>query len=585
MGKSRFLYRRVSLTLVLSMVVSLITPMSKHAGAKENDISVATEFVSQGIDTGDVSIDVEFLTGLMLPRKGTIGWDYEGTKSRMRMIQHGVQGTISKITASTTSLSFSNAGGSRTVTISGKSTSGTLRADRNSDASWLTASISGYTLSINVPKNTGYARTGHVDVTDTGNGSRIRFTISQSAGPTPTYKPNTPTPTRKPNTPTPTRKPNTPTPIPKLSVSATSLSFSYSESSRSVTVANNRGTLRADRNSDASWLATSVSGGTVTITVRGNSGAARIGHVDITDTGSGRTVKITVSQAASPTPTPTKEPTKVPVPTPTPIKAPTKVPVATPTPTKVPTKVPEADLLMTSLNFNYTSTSRSVTVSDYKGPLRVDRNSDANWFTASVSGGKVTITVAENSGVARTGYVDITDTGSGRTVKITVLQNAKPAPTPTKVPTTVPQLSASPKGLFFSYTSSSMHVTIKNYTGTLRADRNSDASWLTASVSGGTVTIKVTANPGEQRTGHVDITDTGSGQSIKLTITQGAIQPPTPIPDLVVKPNSASFTSKKSNDAYLEYYYLVAPILDGMVHLADKIDRALYQLLKKMGLL
>ena len=49
----------------------------------------------------------------------------------------------------------------------------------------------------------------------------------------------------------------------------------------------------------------------------------------------------------------------------------------------------------------------------------------------------------------------------------------------------------------------------------------SDSSWITATVSGKTVTVKVSANTGAKRTGKVSISDSGSG-SLVVTVSQAA---------------------------------------------------------------
>ena len=411
-----------------------------------------------------------------------------------------------KMTVSSTSLSFSVSGESKKITVSNYK--GTLRADKNSDASWVGTSVSGNTITITASKNTGSARTGHVDITDQGSGQTIKITVSQAAAPTPTN----------------TKKPNTPTPTPKMTVSSTSLSFAVAGESKKVTVSNYKGTLRADKNSDASWVGTSVSGNTITITASKNTGAARTGHVDITDQGSGQTIKITVSQSAAPTPTPTKKPNS-------------------------PTPTPKMTVNTSSLSFSAAGESKKVTVSNYKGTLRADKNSDASWVGTSVSGNTITITASKNTGAARTGHDDITDQGSGQTIKITVSQAAGSTPTITiTAPPT--KMTVSSTSLSFTAAGESKKVTVSYNKGTIRADKNSDASWVGTSVSGTTVTITAAKNTGAARTGHVDITDTGSGQTIKITVSQAAGSTPTISTAPAMTVSSKSITVASTGGTY-----------------------------------
>ena len=405
-----------------------------------------------------------------------------------------------KMTASVTTLTFGSGVETKSVTITNQR--GTLRADRNTDAMWLTATVNGSSVTFTTTKNTGGARTGTVDITDTGSGQTVRITVKQSAAPTPT----------------PTKKPNTPTPTPKMTASATTLTFGSGVETKSVTITNQRGTLRADRNTDAMWLTATVNGSSVTFTTTKNTGGARTGTVDITDTGSGQTVRITVKQGAAPTPTPTKKPN-----TPTPTKKPN-----TPTPT------PKMTASATTLTFGSGVETKSVTVTNQKGTLRADRNTDAMWLTATVNGSSVTFTTTQNTGGARTGTVDITDTGSGQTVRITVKQSAAPTPTPT------PKMTANITSGSIDGNGGNLVVTITNNRGALRVDRNTDSMWMSASVNGSTVTINASRNPGAARSGSIDITDTGSGQTIRIAVTQGVAPTPTP----TKKPNTPTPTPK-----------------------------------------
>ena len=462
----------------------------------------------------------------------------------------------------------------------------------NTDGSgWITAKVSGSTVTLTIQKNTGAARTGHVDVTDPQGGQTVKITVTQSAGPTPTptKKPtNTPTPTKKAtptptkkatSTPTPTKKP-TATPTPKLTANTMSVSVAAAGGTKYVTFNGVRGTLQANVNSNGSgWITANVSGSTVTLYIQKNTGAARTGYVDVTDPLGGQSVRITVTQIAGATPTPTKKPTNTPTPTkkatPTPTKkatatpTPTKKPTATPTPTQkptatptlkataaptpTPTQTPTATVTPTStvkptatpipgtvLTVNPTKIivsaeggTKYATVSGNKGNLIVSVNADASaWVKAAANGTSITFTIGKNTGASRTGHVDITDPTGGKTVKVTINQSGAPTATPT------PKLVSSLNGIAVGGDGGTRYITFAGVSGTLQAMPNTDAaSWVKTSVSGSTVTFTIAKNSsGKARTGHVDVIDSVSRQTVKITINQSFGATPTPTPTVTPVP-------------------------------------------------
>ena len=352
--------------------------------------------------------------------------------------------TISKNGTATQSVSY----GKTTINVTLKDAYTGLQVYKDS---WITYTKSGSTYVVTVAANTGNSqRKGSILFKETRNGvvSTWELKITQAGKPKPTNTPtntptpkkptNTPTPTKKPtstpkptntptpkptNTPTPkptntpTPKPATPTPTPKMTANVTSLTFGSGVESKSVRItAGQKGSLRVDRNSNAMWLTVTVSGSSVTFTTTKNTGAARTGTVDITDTGSGQTVRITVTQGAAPTPTPTNSPTPT----------------------------PKLTANTTTVTIAGAGGQQSIRITaGQKGTLRVDRNSNAAWVTATVNGSSVTIKASRNPGAARTGVIDITDTGSGQTIHVTVKQGVAPTPTPTNTPTPTPKMTAS----------------------------------------------------------------------------------------------------------------------------------------------
>lgn len=84
-------------------------------------------------------------------------------------------------------------------------------------------------------------------------------------------------------------------------------------------------------------------------------------------------------------------------------------------------------------------------------------------------------------------------------------------------------ISVSPASLSFAAAADTTGkpVTVEGASGTVTATPAADSSWITASVSGKTVTVKVVANSGAERTGKVTIADSEGG-SLVVTVSQAA---------------------------------------------------------------
>ena len=584
-------YRRaLSFFLALVMVVSIITPATQRAEAKADDQPISAEYVLDA-DSINMSLETEPILNAGLSIQERIMEARTGLSSRVGMVKTGLSGLISPLTASPSTYTFGYGKSSKDFSISGRV--GTLRAERLDGAGWFSASASGSTVTVSVLANTGGKRTGRVEVVDMGNGSRVIFSFTQSAKPTPTptkkpTKKPTPTPTKKPTkkpTPTPTKKPTptptkkpTATPTPKLTASPTSLSFSSGSGSKTVSLGNVYGTskIRVDRNQAATAFVTvSGSGSTYTVSVSANnSHASRSGKITFTDTTNGRYVDVTVSQAGMPSYNPTKSPTPTKKPTPTPTKKPTPTPTKkpTPTPTKKPTATPTPKLTASpsSISFTCSAGSKTVTLGNVYGTskIRVDRSQAAMAFvTVSGSGSSYTVSViANNSHASRSGKITFTDTTNGRYVDVTVSQagmpsyeptksptptkkptptpTKKPTPTPTKKPTVTPtpKLTANPSSMSFSSGAGSKTVTLGNVYGTskIRVDRSQAAmAFVTVSGSGSTYTVTVIANNSHaSRSGKITFTDTSNGRYVDVTVSQAGMPSyePTKAPTPTKKP-------------------------------------------------
>ena len=559
-GRWNYYRRELSFVLILVMIVSLLSQMSQGAEAKTNVIDYTTEVIDYDSELITASPVSEITTLDTEPLRAGISILTDGVSELLSkdaisegLFRTGISTITSKITASSTSFSVGYGSSTKTVTIYGKK--GTLRVDRWQNAMWLTASVSGSTVTINIPSNTSTSsRPATIEVTDQGGGGSVKIYVTQSGKPTPTptkkpptktptptKKPtNTPTPTKKPtNTPTPTKKP-TATPTPKLGASPTSLSFTSAKSSKTVSLTNVYGnsSIRVDRDQNATAFVTvSGSGSSYTVNVSANtSTSSRTGTITFTDTTNGRHVDVKITQSGAPTNTPT--PTKKPA-------------TATPTPTKKPTATPTPVLGAnpTSLSFTSAEGSKTVSLTNVYGnsSIRVDRDQNATAFvTVSGSGSSYTVKVSTNTKTtSRTGTITFTDTTNGRHVDVKVTQSGAPTPTPTA------PLTANPATLSFTQGVYEKTVTLKNVyaTSTIRVDKKQDAmGWVTVSGTGSSYTVKVTANKGNTlRTGTITFTDTSNGRHVDVQVLQAAPPTPTPTKPLKANPSQLSFTSEKSS--------------------------------------
>ena len=436
--------------------------------------------------------------------------------------------TISKNGTATQSVSY----GKTTINVTLKDAYTGLQVYKDS---WITYTKSGSTYVVTVAANTGNSqRKGSILFKETRNGvvSTWELKITQAGKPKPTNTPtNTPTPTKKPtstpkptntptpkptNTPTPkptntpTPKPATPTPTPKMTANVTRLTFGSGVESKSVRItAGQKGSLRVDRNSNAMWLTVTVSGSSVTFTTTKNTGAARTGTVDITDTGSGQTVRITVTQGAAPTPTPTNSPTPT----------------------------PKLTANTTTVTIAGAGGQQSIRITaGQKGTLRVDRNSNAAWVTATVNGSSVTIKASRNPGAARTGVIDITDTGSGQTIHVTVKQGVAPTPTntPTPTPTNTPAPTRTPdikKTVVINYHGGSQNIDFPDglLHGIYIVEKPNSKSINVAS-NGLKLSISVSANQSPSENRWVIIVRDASERRVEITVIQKGRPSPTPSP-------------------------------------------------------
>ena len=284
---------------------------------------------------------------------------------------------------------------------------------------------------------------------------------------------------------------------------------------------------------------------------RNATGKDRTATIQFTDGTYNWYAKITQKKyTAPPTTPPTTPPTKPPTtpPTKTPSKAPTKVPTKAPTkaptavPTSTPAPLPTLTASVNALNFSADGETKTVTISGYTGTLRADRGD--TWFTTSVSGGNITVTATKNTSTARSSYFDVTDTGSGRSVRIQVNQAApvySPGPTkaPTSTPTPTPAETLPVKTKTLSFGAQGGQDTISlNGSGyklsfSFPSNPSTPSGWVGMIYDGNTIKVKVERNKDRApRSMKVKITDANTNQYAYVTINQKAAPTPTPTPYL-----------------------------------------------------
>ena len=182
--------------------------------------------------------------------------------------------------------------------------------------------------------------------------------------------------------------------------------------------------------SNASWCTASVSGGTITVTATSNTGNSREATVTVKAGDLTRNVKVTQGGVT-------------------------------------------LDVSPIELSFAASGGSKTVTATSN---VTVSASSNATWCTASVSGSTVTITTTSNAGNSREATV---------TVKAGILTKS------IKVSQGGVTLIVSSTELSFTASGGSKTVTA---TSNVAIGASSNVTWCTASVSGSTVTIRVTSN-------------------------------------------------------------------------------------------
>ena len=149
-------------------------------------------------------------------------------------------------------------------------------------------------------------------------------------------------------------------------------------------------------------------------------------------------------------------------------------------------------------------------------------SSKPSWITTSTTSSKVTISASDNSGSARSGEVVLTQSGSGKTLTVNVSQDAYVADT---YVFTWDDGSTSSKSESFQATDavSAAITLVSTKNGSNHPwSVSSKPSWITTSTTSSKVTISASDNSGSARSGEVVLTQSGSGKTLTVNVSQDA---------------------------------------------------------------
>ncbi len=325
------------------------------------------------------------------------------------------------------------------------------------NASWLTTSLSGSTLSANYSSNTGSSpRTATITVSG-GSLSRT-VTVVQAGNPT-------------------------------LSLSPSRRDVSSSASSTTFTVSTNLGSSQISLRDNASWLTTSLSGSTLSANYSSNTGSSpRTATITVSGGSLSRTV--TVVQAGNPT----------------------------------------LSLSPSRRDVSSSASSTTFSVSTNLSPSQVSVRDNASWLTTSLSGNTLSANYSSNTGSSpRTATITVSGGSLSRTV--TVVQAGNPT------------LSLSPSNRDVSSSASSTTFSVSTNLSPSQVSVRDNASWLTTSLSGSTLRANYSSNTGSSpRTATITV----SGGSLSRTVTVVQAGNPT----LSLSPSNRDVSSSASSTTF-----------------------------------
>ncbi len=425
-----------SLSFTSSAGSKSVSVTSNTSWTVSSGVSWLTLSKTSGTGNASVSLTTEENTSTS-SRSGTVTFKSGGKTYTVSVSQEGADPTFS---ISPTSLSFTSSAGSKSVSVT-SNTSWTV----SSGVSWLTLSKSSGTgnasVSLTTEENTSTSsRSATVTFKSGGNSYTISVTQEGAA--------------------------------PSFSVTPTSLSFTSSMGSKSVSVTSN---ISWAASSNVSWITLSNNSGlgnaTVSLTVEDNTTTSSRSGI-VTFSAGGKNYTVSVAQAGAD---------------------------------------PSFSISPTTLSFVASGGSQSITL---KSNLSWTVSSSVSWLTLSKTSGtgdaSVSITAQANTSTDnRSGIV--TFTAGGKTYSVSVSQEGVPT-----------YFEITPTTLSFSASGGSKSISVmSNQPWTVSAD----ASWLKLSDNSGTsdATLSVTAEENTSTSSRSGaITFSAGGNTYQVTVTQEA---------------------------------------------------------------
>lgn len=314
-------------------------------------------------------------------------------------------------------------GGSTTKTVT-TSNVGSLIVSSNDSTSWASASISGNNVTLYAAKNTGGARTATIYVGATGT-----YDISFKSD----YF-----------------KIGQASGASSISISSNANYGAAAQSNKTASVSRTNISTYGVTRGSATWVTVTSSGDTVTYSLSANSSSARTATITVYGTGTydntKRTASIKVGQNAG---------------------------------------TPSISLSKTSIYLaGATATNTDITVT-HPNISTYYATATQTWITASKSGDTVTVSLAKNTGSARSGYVYVHgngDYGGSATASISVSQEKGTS-----------SISVSPLTMKFDPSGQSLTATI-TMTNMSSYNVSESLGWLTTSKNGNYVTLTATGH-------------------------------------------------------------------------------------------
>ena len=156
-------------------------------------------------------------------------------------------------------------------------------------------------------------------------------------------------------------------------------------------------------------------------------------------------------------------------------------------------------------------------------------SSEPSWIVTSTTSSKVIINVSDNSGSARSDTIVLTQSGSNKTLRINVTQDAKPAtpPAATYVFTweggSTSDVSASfPWDFSVNGTAANIPLVSTKNGSSQSWSVSSEPSWIVTSTTSSKVIINVSDNSGSARSDTIVLTQSGSNKTLRINVTQDA---------------------------------------------------------------